>query len=83
MSGKRYKKGNEKPKEKEKSRKIIVTIVLFIFIAIMIFSGIKIFNWLKENKHNRDIIEDISNTVTIDENLDNKDKYNVDFESLK
>ena len=50
---------------------------------MMIFSGIKILNWIKENKQNKDIIEDIVESVTIDEELDNIDKYNVDFESLK
>lgn len=82
MRGKRYKKENKKTKVK-KSNKIIVWLLLLIFISMMIFSGIKILKWLKENKQNKEIKEDISNTVTIDENLDNKDKYNVDFETLK
>ena len=82
MNGKRYK--NDKIEKKDKKlRKIIVIIILLFFISMMIFSGIKILNWIKENKQNRDIIEDIVESVTIDEELDNIDKYNVDFESLK
>lgn len=82
MNGKRYKNDKIEKKDK-KSRKIIVIIILLFFISMMIFSGIKILNWIKENKQNKDIIEDIVESVTIDEELDNIDKYNVDFESLK
>lgn len=82
MNGKRYKNDKIEKKDK-KSRKILVTIILLFFISMMIFSGIKILNWIKENKQNKDIIEDIAESVTIDEELDNIDKYNVDFESLK
>ena len=49
----------------------------------MIFTGIKIFNWLKENKDSNDIIEDIQDSISIDDNTDIVDKYNVDFDSLK
>lgn len=49
----------------------------------MIFTGIKIFNWLKENKDSNDIIEDIQDSISIDDNTDTVDKYNVDFDSLK
>ncbi len=64
-------------------KKILEAIIIFICISMMIFSGIRILDWLKENKQNKDIIQDISNTVSIDENLDNKYKYDIDFESLK
>jgi hypothetical protein len=49
----------------------------------MIFTGIKIFNWLKENKQNQDVTDYISDSISIDENIDGADKYNVDFDSLK
>lgn len=64
-------------------KRILEAIIIFICISMMIFSGIRITEWLKENKQNKNIIQDISNTVSIDENLDNKDKYDIDFESLK
>ena len=78
MKGKHY-NGNKK----KKKGKIIIPILLLIFISIMIFTGIKIFNWLKENRDSNDIIEDIQDTISIDENIDTVDKYNIDFDSLK
>lgn len=74
----KYYNGNKKG-----GKKIIAPILLLIFISIMIFTGIKIFNWLKENKYSNDIIEDIQNFISIDVNTDTVDKYNIDFDSLK
>ena len=81
MKGKRY--NDDKKKKKRKAKKIIIPILLLIFISIMIFTGIKIFNWLKENKNSNDIIEDIQDSISIDDNTDTVDKYNIDFGSLK
>lgn len=79
MKGKRFRK----EKLSNNIKKIIITIIFFIFVLIMIFSGIKIFEWLKENKKNKDIVDEIKNTVSIDESIENVDKYNVSFEELK
>ena len=49
----------------------------------MIFTGIKILNWLKENKDSNDIIEEIQDSISIDDNTDIAHKYNIDFDSLK
>ena len=73
MKGKRY----------SKDKKIIISIIFIIFVSIMIVTGIKIFVWTKENKKANDIIDDIKNTIYVDENIENKDKYNVNFEELK
>lgn len=81
MKGKHY--NDNKKKEKRKTKNIIIPILLLIFISIMIFTGIMIFNWLKENKDSNDIIEDIQDSISIDDNIDSVDKYNVDFASLK
>ena len=81
MKGQHYKENNKS--KKEKLKKIFVFILLVIFISMMIYAGIKIFKWLKENKESRDIIEDVQSTITVDENSDNIGKYTVDFESLK
>ena len=77
MKGKRYNR------DKKYKRKIIVSIILIIFVSIMIVTGIMIFKWAKENKKTKDIINDIKDTVSVDENVENKDKYNVNFEELK
>ena len=74
---------DNKKKKKRKTKNIIIPTLLLIFISIMIFTGIKIFNWLKENKDSNDIIEDIQDSISIDDNTDTVDKYNVDFDSLK
>ena len=81
MKGKHY--DDNKKKKKIKTKNIIIPIFLLIFISIMIFTGIKIFNWLKENKDSNVIIEDIQDSISIDDNTDTVDKYNVDFDSLK
>lgn len=77
MGGKRFKK------EKNKSGKIISIILLLIFISIMIFSGIKIIIWLKENNQSKDIIKNISSAVVVEKNEDNVDKYKINFANLK
>ena len=76
MKGKRY-------NNKKQYRKIILTILFLIFIAIMIISGTMILKRAKENKESNDIIEDISESISIDENIDNIEKYNISFEELK
>ena len=79
MKGKRFRK----EKLSNNIKKIIITIIFFIFVLIMIISGIKIFEWLQENKKNKEIIDELKNTVSIDENIGNVNKYNVDFKALK
>lgn len=76
MKGKRY--NNNKH-----YKKIILTIIFWIFIVIMLISGIKIFKWAKENKESNEIINEVKNTISIDDNIDNVEKYNVNFEKLK
>ena len=48
--------------------------------CIMIFSGIKIIEWINENNHNKNIMSEISNAVTTEDNIENANKYNIDFE---
>lgn len=76
MKGKRY--NNNKH-----YKKIILTIIFWIFIVIMLISGIMIFKWAKENKESNEIIDEVKNTISIDDNIDNVEKYNVNFEKLK
>ena len=57
--------------------------IYIIMIIIIIFSGVKIYYWIKENKQNKDIIENVSKSVNIDENIETVEKYNIDFEKLK
>lgn len=71
--GKRLKKNNKK-------RKIIIKGIQIIFTIAIIYSGIKIFNWIKENNQNQEVLKEISKSISIDE--ENK-QYKVDFETLK
>ena len=69
----------------KKSKKIIIiNIICVILIGILIYSGIKIYNWYKENQNSKKITDQISETITIqqDENEEQK-QYIVDFNSLK
>lgn len=96
MKGKHY-NGNIKDKKSKnnkdnkankqnktnKAKRIIVSILFLIFFSIMIFTGIKIVLWLKENKESKGIIEDIQNSITINDKINTIDKYNIAFNNLK
>ena len=80
MYGKHYGGGNSKPMKKRGILiKIFIFLIFLVFVSAMVFSGVKIFNWVKENKNSAGITSDIQNAVSTDEN----DKYKVDFKSLK
>lgn len=71
-------------KNNHKNKKIIATGLFIIFFCLMCFSGYKIVRWLIENNQSKQITQEIANTVTVVvEGKTNKQKYNVDFKSLK
>lgn len=69
-----------KDKKRNSKKRIIITLFQLIFIALIIFSGYKIYIWYTENQQSEKILEDISDTITIDSN--NND-YSIDFLKLK
>ena len=72
--GKRFKK-------KECRFKILtIKLIQIILLCIMILSGWKIFNWYKENKKSSQMLRDISNVVTVDQE---NNEYTIDFAKLK
>lgn len=73
-----------KTKEKKKWTKLL-RIIQIIFIIILIFSIIEVFKWYKDNNSNKEILESISNEVTINTEIesDNAEKYEINFQSLK
>ena len=78
-------KNDEKSKN---TKKVFTLILLFIFIFLMIFSGMKILNWIKENKKSNDIVKEIQSVVVISDNIDGAEKteegdYSIDFDVLK
>ncbi len=60
-------------------KKIPTIIIMLILILIIIFSGMKIINWIYENNANKKIMSDISKYVAIEANKE----YSIDFGSLK
>lgn len=69
----------------KKGRKLfIINVICVILIGILIYSGIKIYNWYKENQNSQKVNKQISETVTVkqDENEEQK-QYIVDFNALK
>lgn len=80
--GKRYK---ENTKKKQKTNKnLISNIILILFIILFIFSSFKIIMWFLNNRENKKIAEEISQAITIDEeNVEEKEKYKVEFQTLK
>ena len=82
--GKRIKEDKVKQKKSMIIKKIIFFLLEIIFITILIVSGIKIFEWWKENNQSEKMLEEISKKVVIDNNTENiEDKYKVDFTALK
>lgn len=78
------KRAIEKSREKKSdNRKKLILFIVLVLIPIAIFSGLKIFKWMNENKQNKNISQNISKSVTIDENVNDVSKYNIDFENLK
>ena len=71
--------------KKIKRKKIISSILIIIFLGIFIFSGIKIINYLNDNKKNKDIQEITKEAITINnnENITIEEKYIINFKLLK
>ena len=67
-------------------KNVIKNLILLLFIVMFIYSGIKIIQWFLDNRKNNEISEEISKAITVDEaqeNVENEEKYNVDFVRLK
>lgn len=71
-------------KQKSKKNTMLFWIVCLILVGILIFSGIKIYKWYKENNNNNKIIEKVNEAVIIkDDEPEENNKYVIDFEALK
>ena len=71
-------------KKSKKIKRIIATIFLIIFLCLMFFSGHKIITWIIENNQSKQLVEEVANTVTVViEKETKKEKYDIDFKSLK
>ena len=76
----------EKKNVKKKSSKFINNLILLICLGTMIFSGIKIIIWWKENRQSEEMLNDISDKVTV-EDVETEEgtsqKYVIDFKGLQ
>lgn len=76
---------NKKNKSK-KYRKAILNLVIYIIVlSILLYSGIKIYKWYKDKTNNNKIVEQIRDTVIVEEKNEdeNKEESKVDFNKLK
>ena len=73
MKGKRLKEKNNRISS------IIVLLAFILFICVFIYSSIQIFNWIMENNARKAILSDIQDTIKIDEEKENVEKYSVDL----
>lgn len=70
--------------KKENKRIFWSTIIYTVLSAVIIYSGIQIYDWYKDNKYNNDIKEKTNSAVIInDSNTYGENKYTVNFNSLK
>lgn len=72
-------------KKKRKLKLWVINTIRIFFLLIAIYSGYKIFVWIKSINENKDIKQKISEKldISIDGTKNEKGKYNIDFSSLK
>ena len=78
--GNRYKNDN-KPK-----KKLFAVIILIFFLILLIISASKIIGYIKDNKDNEKVFDEISKDILIEDKAEienEEDKYKIDFASLK
>lgn len=70
---------------KTKKNNFVLYLLILFFLLIMIISGIKLYNWYKDNSLSNQILDDLSSTITINNTKkdDNLNKYSIDFTKLK
>lgn len=75
-------------KKNKKYKEVIFNLIVYmILLFILIYSGIKIYKWYKDKTSNKEIVEQIKETVAVeDKNEDKneyKEEYTIDFNKLK
>ena len=76
-------KGN-RYKEKSKN-KVFAFVLLICFLILFIVSASKIISYIKDNKVNKEVFDEIAKDIVIEDNsnIENEeDKYKIDFASL-
>ena len=89
---KKNKRNNKKNNKKKKGRfkSFIITLIQLLLIGVMIYSGVIIYKWYRENQDNAEIKEELAKAVEIVEGTGEKENnaldannYNIDFAKLK
>ena len=70
-------------KQKKKNKNFLNGIIYLILIGLLIYSGVKIFKWNKENSNNNNITDKINEAVTVEKNSEGKEDFNINFNMLK
>ena len=70
-------------KNKKYKEVIYYLIVYMILLFILIYSGIKIYKWYKDKTSNKEIVEQIKETVVVEDKNEYKEEYTIDFNKLK
>lgn len=70
-------------KNTKKLFNVVMRIIELIFLILLVYSSINIFKWYNNNKENKQIINEIAESVTINEDTNEEKKYKINFEELK
>lgn len=62
---------------------VITRIIQIICLILFIYSSIHVFYWFKGKDENKQIIDEISKSIQINENDKEENKYKINFEELK
>lgn len=77
-------KGTEMKKKNKQRKSLIINIAIYVILfSILVYSGVHIVKWYKENKSNTEIAQKINDKVTIQEDENGEKKYIIDFDSLQ
>lgn len=74
---------NKKNKSKKYMKAILNLVIYIMLLSILLYSGIKIYKWYKDNTNNNETTEKIKETVKIEDKDENKKEYTIDFSKLK
>lgn len=74
----------KKKKKNKKYKKVIFNLIVYmILLLVLVYSGVKIYKWYKDNNKNNEIAEQIKETVVVEEKSEDKEEYTIDFNKLK
>ena len=70
-------------KKNKKYKEVIFNLIVYmILLFILIYSGIKIYKWYKDKTSNKEIVEQIKETVVVEDKNEYKEEYTIDFNKL-